>query len=75
MNRCDLAYDRYMLCGNPDKWGNTGAVRRARRQINRAWAVKGRDAFGVNSIYAYCRYINTFGYLVGDTLHVGPLTT
>ena len=62
-NQHDFVYDRSMV---GDRFPSVRRVRRARRQLNRAWAVAGRIAYGKNSIKAYCEYIEEYGYLTGE---------
>lgn len=62
----DHEYDLYIMHRHPHAYQSTGAVRRARRQLNRAWAVSGRANYGVNSIQAYCAYATCHGFLTGE---------
>jgi len=52
--------------GPYDKSQSTAQVRRSCRQLQRAWAVSNRNAFGKKSIAAYLDYLHTFSNLTGD---------
>lgn len=39
---------------NDDTWGSVWQVRKAVRQLMRAWAVAGRREYGTSSIKYYC---------------------
>lgn len=66
VTQCDHQYDLFMLRRNPDYYGNTGAVRRRRRMLNRSWAVSRRLDYGLQSCLAYHIYTKAYGFIAGD---------
>lgn len=62
-NQHDFVYDRIMM---NDRFPSVRRLRRARRQLNRAFAVAGRSAYGKHSIKTYCAYVEDYGYLTGE---------
>lgn len=63
-NTHDQQYDLRIL-DNSTRYGNTGQVRRARRQLNRKWAERNPPRHR-NWMWSYCEYVERYGYLTGE---------